>query len=71
MEELIHSLVRMILPMAVSAHEQGQKDAAILARGLALALLPPSSDEICGRCGYPLEGLDVIACPECGTRLEH
>jgi len=69
MEETIYSLVRMILPMEVSAHEQGQNSAVILARGLALALLPPSTDEICGRCGYSLEGLDVIACPECGRRI--
>jgi hypothetical protein len=69
MEETIYSLARTIMPMAVSAHEQGQNSAVILARGLALALLPPSTDEICGRCGYPLEGLDVIACPECGRRI--
>jgi len=69
MEETIYSLVRTILPMAVFAHEQAQKDAALLARGLALAILPPSTDEICGRCGYPLEGLDIIACPECGRPL--
>jgi len=55
MEETIYSLVRTVVPMAVSAHEQGQNDALILAHGLALTL-PPSNDGVrpANRVGFPL-----------------
>lgn len=51
------SLVKWLIPTVVFAHEWNLQDAELLAFGLALVL------DSCGKCGYPLEGLDVEFCP--------
>jgi hypothetical protein len=65
----LERLAELLLPVATVAHQWGLGEAATLARGLALEDRAAPDDGRCGQCGYPLEGLHVVACPRCGTGL--
>jgi hypothetical protein len=64
-----HGLLDMLLPIATFAHEWGLEEAETLAWGLALEVRLGPASGTCSYCGYPLEGLDVPACPGCGNKL--
>jgi hypothetical protein len=65
----LQRLVELLLPVVVLAHQWGLSEAATFARGLALADRAAPTDGRCDQCGFPLEGLHIIACPRCGKRL--
>jgi hypothetical protein len=62
-------LLGVLLPAVTVAHEWDLQEAQLLARGLALAPRVSTAQDSCGRCGYPLEGLEVLFCPGCGQKL--
>jgi hypothetical protein len=71
-EELIGCLNRLLeslLPVVLVAHEWNLGETEVLACGLAVVSHVGPAQDTCGCCGYPLEGLYVLVCPGCGTKL--
>jgi hypothetical protein len=67
--QALERLAELLVPIVTVAHEWTLPEAATLARGLALEDRAAPDDGRCNRCGFPLEGLHVVACPRCGKGL--
>src|SRR5262245_42323287 len=63
-------LVEALLPVVTLAQGWNLQEAVTLARGLALESRADPADSWCGKCGYPLTGLDAAVCPGCGAELK-
>ena len=72
LEEFVESfnrLLELLLPIVIVAHEWNLLEAEVLTCGMALVPRVSSAYDTCGFCGYLLEGLEVLVCPGCGTKL--
>ena len=67
----IARIVELLALMLVEAHRSGLAERETLARGLALVRGPGEEDGRCESCGYPLSGLKVSTCPNCGRAIAH
>jgi hypothetical protein len=69
--EIIKTIISELLPIAVLLHQWQLDSAIVLTRGLALNRMntDESSSKSCLACGYLLAGLEVAACPGCGSPI--
>ena len=67
----VQQVCESLVPIVVEAHSWNLQEAETLARGLALEpRAADAADNRCEGCGYPLDGLDVTACPGCGRPIK-
>jgi len=69
-EQGLEAVVQVVLPILSDCIAWRLEEASVFARGVGLVPRYESDDGRCGRCGFPLAGLQVTECPGCGATIE-